>query len=157
MVLGVVVKAFNSSTWEAEAGRFEVSLVYIVSSRLVTRAYIVRSSKIYVTSAPVFSTLGAALLPWPFTPENGCLPQVHFYPLLGQEHLSAAESSAVCAEVGLTTDANNEDLSCLAALQPLTSLIPRQSFQTSAISSDTPWMLGTEPRASTSITAVLTC
>jgi hypothetical protein len=30
---GMVVHAFNPSTWEAEAGEFEASLVYRVSSR----------------------------------------------------------------------------------------------------------------------------
>lgn len=59
----------------------------------------------------VFSALGAALLPRPLTPENVRLLQVRLYPLpdqehLSQEHLSAAESSAVCSGVEATTDAN---------------------------------------------------
>lgn len=47
---------------------------------------------------------GLALLPWPLTPENVCLLQVHLHPLLDQEHLSAAESSPVYSGVESTTD-----------------------------------------------------
>ncbi|XP_052605122.1 ATP synthase F(0) complex subunit C2, mitochondrial isoform X3 [Peromyscus californicus insignis] len=52
----------------------------------------------------VHSIRGVALLPWPLTPENVCLLQVHLHSLLDQEHLSAAESPTVCSAVDPTTD-----------------------------------------------------
>lgn len=66
---------------------------------------------VFICLLSVFSALGAALLPRPLTPENVRLLQVRLYPLpdqehLSQEHLSAAESSAVCSGVEATTDAN---------------------------------------------------
>ena len=82
-----------------------------------------------------FSTLGAALLPWPLTPENVCLFQVHLHPLLGQEHLSAAEPSTSAVELNPQTR-KDEALSSLAVPRPLTSLVLSRSFQTSVISRD---------------------
>lgn len=63
-------------------------------------------------------------MPWPLIPENVCLFQVHLHPLLGQEHLSAAEPSTSAVELNPQTR-RDEALSSLAVPQPLTSLVPQ--------------------------------
>jgi hypothetical protein len=57
----VVAHAFNPSTWEAEAGRFEASLVYKVSSRTARAIQRNPVSNIYIYNKKFFKTWGTEL------------------------------------------------------------------------------------------------